>query len=544
MARSFNGTTQYIETSAGAMSGAAWDYGTVAAVLRKGSNFDYMSILCLGNGSGSDELDWEITDGNVMYYAIDSAPSFTNYALQGSYGSSTNYIFLCVTKASGTSTPRAHMYDYASATWTHADFGSVVTAGTRTTVTTVSIGRFSAASTDMFLGDIAIIGLFRHWNPGDAELEAVGMHTEVTKWLTAANRADKAGVWVLDQSDTAINVIDLTGGGANQSGQVAPGIATTSVPILGYGAITDLFVAAPAAGTNVSVPAPVLETETNNAPTLSSTAGVTPNPVLETETRSTPTVSATAGVTPNPVLETETNNAPTLSSTAGVTPSPVLETETNNAPSLSSTAGVTPNPVLETETNLTPTVGVVTNVDVPAPVLETETNNSPTVSANVSGSPVLETETNNAPTLSSTAAVTPNPVLETEQFGAATVSTTAGVTPNPVLETETRSNPTISTTADVTPNPVLETETNLTPVVTTPANATPNPVPEVENTNAPTFSTTANPTPNPVVETETFPSSTVDNGSGGPSYTGRRGGTTWIDEPWNNWPVEEEVLTV
>jgi hypothetical protein len=97
------------------------------------------------------------------------------------------YLF-AATKATGTSTPRFHMYRYSTSTWTHSN-GDIANASTDDVVANNRIGH--RAGTGYWDGNILIGGC---WDSQLADLAVEGLAFNKPAWVTAAPKE----AWRLD----------------------------------------------------------------------------------------------------------------------------------------------------------------------------------------------------------------------------------------------------------------------------------------------------------------------------------------------------------
>lgn len=252
MARSLaSASSQNFTMGPGAISATPFTYGTMAGIVRSATVGAWRNIVGLSITSGAfgSGCVMELDNLNKLYIVFDASECFTTATF-----AQTTWLFVAATKATGTVAPRAHVYDYAAGTWTHADFANTAANGTFLSNKMV-VGSFTDLTGDFLNGDIAAVGYFKQWVPTDAEIEACGLHISRLGWLVAAQRSAAAGVCLFDQSLTTMPVMDLTGGGANQTSTSAsvPGISTQSVPLLSYGApaISDVSAAAAAAAATI-----------------------------------------------------------------------------------------------------------------------------------------------------------------------------------------------------------------------------------------------------------------------------------------------------
>jgi hypothetical protein len=130
-------------------------------------------------------------------------------------------------KAAGTTLPRFHWLDMTTNTWTHENATGGIADSTTPVTPVTYIGRHRNVDST-FNGAINLVAV---WNRvlTDAEFEALSYG--LLPWYASAPAAG----WLLDQSATTQNVLDWTGGGANQTSLTGTGIDVNSVPSFSYG---------------------------------------------------------------------------------------------------------------------------------------------------------------------------------------------------------------------------------------------------------------------------------------------------------------------
>ena len=230
MARSFNGSTQGINTSAGALNGVPFTYGTLAVIFRWNTvPTDWMEFLSAGVSSG--DFFFGIDVGSNIVGSFDGTQqAFTTFTLTANVW----YCFI-LSKPTGTANMKLNVYDYSTMSW--ASHTSNVTAANPTgNLSAFYIGSYQNGF-EFFNGHIAALGLFRQWDlSADANAQASGLPFSRSAWFAGTAKADRSVIWLLDQSDTSMGLRDITGGGADQTGGTAPAISTLSVPLWSYGA--------------------------------------------------------------------------------------------------------------------------------------------------------------------------------------------------------------------------------------------------------------------------------------------------------------------
>lgn len=303
MARSFNGTSDRIDLTSGALpDSTAISYVAICrptALPTFGTRyaFGYYGANSCGIGPNT---------AGTFVMAIDGS-SYSNASITAALG---EWQLVAGTKAPGTTTPRLHRYLYSTGAASHADAASSL-AGSTTARTSLRIGSFYSGSSGYWAGDIAAIATYG-FDLTDEQVESMAF--SLSTWLAYG----PATMWVLDQHSTGQLVRDWTGGGANQSGGASgTTVATTSVPILGYGHPVLLSTREGATGGGT----------THNADaTLAATAGFTADAAVTRDGAS--TLAGTATLTGDTTVEA--SSTATLDSTGALTGTAAAETATTS----------------------------------------------------------------------------------------------------------------------------------------------------------------------------------------------------------------------
>jgi hypothetical protein len=223
MARNFAGTGDSIGCAIG---GCNLGYGTFAAILTRPVDTALTAVIGVQTSGSTNRMRLQInaTDELRMTHgsAVDS-PTIRVLAADG-------WVFVAAGKGTGTTTPRFHEYVYSTNTWIHEDGGA--TSADATVPGSdgfVRLGQ-NAGAAQSLQGDLLIAGYYAG-TLTDAQIESMAF--SLSAWLSAPNLA---GLWLLDQSLTTQNVIDLTGNGANQTTLVGTAVATNHPPVFTRGA--------------------------------------------------------------------------------------------------------------------------------------------------------------------------------------------------------------------------------------------------------------------------------------------------------------------
>lgn len=229
IARTLDAIDDRITLSIGAC-GVAFGPGTIAAICKSAADQATNDIMALMIGSSN-------SGGTGCRFRVLGTTQLADLKLGGSSASAPTiklltaegWCLLAVTKATGTVAPRFHKYVFSTNTWTHENSSTSI-ANNSAPSTTVTIGA-NVAAQDFFGGDIAIEGF---WNVvlADAQIESLAYN--LNAWWAPAQ---PKGLWLLDQAATTQKVVDLSGGGANESAITGTAVGTSSVPVFGYGGL-------------------------------------------------------------------------------------------------------------------------------------------------------------------------------------------------------------------------------------------------------------------------------------------------------------------
>lgn len=228
MARTFaESSTHHIDFSPGALTDSSLADRTFAVIMRLTTNVvsDNDTLIVLNESTDGNGCLFIDAGGNLglshTAFAQVAVSTFVTAAADG-------YVCLVGSKVSGTATPRFHQYIYGTNAWTHQNGNqSIVGDGAGATVS-CELGAFFGTF-DPLDGDIAVAAVFPTVLT-DAQTESLP-HS-----LMAWHSMSPLALWLLDQSAVGQAVIDLTGGGADQSAINGTTVATTSVPGFTYGA--------------------------------------------------------------------------------------------------------------------------------------------------------------------------------------------------------------------------------------------------------------------------------------------------------------------
>lgn len=140
------------------------------------------------------------------------------------------WTFIGIDKATGSTTPRCHIWKQASG-WTHQNLsGAIGNPVTASTSATVRIGEWQGGSTDNFNGDIETVVEYNGIQLTDGQWESVAF----SRWGILAKKP--TGLWELRQSEVKEKVPDISGTGMNESVREGTSVSTRSCPFYYAGA--------------------------------------------------------------------------------------------------------------------------------------------------------------------------------------------------------------------------------------------------------------------------------------------------------------------
>jgi len=240
MARGFDATDDVVTCALGAC-GFAFGPGSMAVLVRLGATTPAQHFMSVGlagntarygmNGSGADVFRAHIGTTQITAPTI----AITGGAWQ----------VLAVSKATGTVAARFHKYLYSTDAHSHENDDATV-ANSSAPTTNVYLGTDGTVTVDGLDGDLLIAAV---WDVvlSDAQFEALPF--SLAAWFAVQPK----GLWLLDQDTTAQKVLDLTGGGANETALAGTTIGTASVPVFGYEAPILIPTRAAAAGQTIAL---------------------------------------------------------------------------------------------------------------------------------------------------------------------------------------------------------------------------------------------------------------------------------------------------
>lgn len=201
MSRLFNGVSDQMLFASGASANLPTGAYTFAVLWKPNALHDGGIVNGLdANQNHHIEVNPEV-GGTVRV----SQTGFTTTSYAAYVG---QWALLVFTKPAGNSVVRTHLYRYDTATWAHADLGSI---NDQTAVTRFFVG-IHAGTAEFLNANLAAIGMWTGTVLADATLEASGMITALSNWVTLAPTT----LWRFNQDSTSVPVFDLMAGGADQ----------------------------------------------------------------------------------------------------------------------------------------------------------------------------------------------------------------------------------------------------------------------------------------------------------------------------------------
>jgi hypothetical protein len=222
VARSFDGTDDYIQVSPGVVTTCTANRTFVAIIRRAATGWDGIVSL---NTAADHGAAMGFEDPSTLILRIDGGAAYSGSSI--TVPTTDGWVLIASGKDTGTVVPRLHKYVYSTNAWSHANGTTSIGNGSYGTTDHITLGAHTNGS-DSLNGDIAVAGIFPG-NLTDTQVETLA--SSLPAWLSLAPQA----LWLLDQSATTQKVGDLTGNGANQTFLSATTVATSSVPVFNLG---------------------------------------------------------------------------------------------------------------------------------------------------------------------------------------------------------------------------------------------------------------------------------------------------------------------
>jgi hypothetical protein len=218
VARTFNGSTDKVSFGAGAAPTVDQSFTLVlqfratSVFIARPFGIDHSTVYT-GFSFQSNSLQAHILNGSF-------SPSSSIPLTAGAS------CLAAISKTSGLTAPRFHLYDYSSDSWVRGN-GSSTTSGGSNAVTGLIAG-CRADATGFYSGDIGAGAVYAAALSDD---QLSTLPYSFSAWLNLS----PAAMLLFDQSNASQAVIDLSGNGANQNAITGTTVSANSVPILSYG---------------------------------------------------------------------------------------------------------------------------------------------------------------------------------------------------------------------------------------------------------------------------------------------------------------------
>lgn len=146
------------------LGGFDWRWGTIAAVVHFPTLSGAETIVAFND---SNAADFYMNSSNSALRLYDGATGSDSLGPTISAG----VTYVCgVSKATGTVTPRFHVYTATTGVWSHSDGASTVADSAQTT--SIGIGSFADASaSDALNGELGAVAAWPSWSMSDQEFE-------------------------------------------------------------------------------------------------------------------------------------------------------------------------------------------------------------------------------------------------------------------------------------------------------------------------------------------------------------------------------------
>jgi hypothetical protein len=185
-----------------------------------------MAALYRGDSSAIDTIRYVIS--NVASTGTLSCSMYVNGSQKIQFGASAGtttvnedeWVIIAITKAAGTTTPRGHIYQGGS--WTHENHSSTAGNPASQAGGTVRFGDLVGIAYRSM--DLAVVAEWQA-NLTDAQIESMQSWDRAGNW-GAGSAPDPDGLWSFQQEDVTESVVDLTGGGADQTARTGTTVIT------------------------------------------------------------------------------------------------------------------------------------------------------------------------------------------------------------------------------------------------------------------------------------------------------------------------------
>jgi hypothetical protein len=170
-------------------------------------------------------LNTSASTGNVGEVAFVDSTNTTNGSV--TVVNADGWVVFVVTKASGTATPRFHLRKLTAATTTRGNGAGTLANGS----VIASTDRVEFGKDEYFNRSNGLIALAGIWNVAltDAQVDELWANLKTTDWRDNSGGTPLA-YWEFNQDSVTTAVVDLSGGGANETARTGTSVVTGDDP--------------------------------------------------------------------------------------------------------------------------------------------------------------------------------------------------------------------------------------------------------------------------------------------------------------------------
>lgn len=256
--RRFNGTADVITLGLGTAINTI-TFGTMAVLCRRTTNNTWNGPFCTRSSGADAEMYLDIAPSSAspasVLWCSFAAGQNNNNAF--TITAADDWVWVVITKATGSVAPRYHKYVMSTQTWTRGNGAGNIANATSPSGGSLQIGNVAG---DFFDGDIAAVAV---WTTA---LSDATLNTIPNNWVSGVLAASPQAAWLLNQASTGTSLSDAVGtanqtaitGTSVQSGTIANWSESSTTPISGTDtasgaeATVSLTAVVPATDTTVS----------------------------------------------------------------------------------------------------------------------------------------------------------------------------------------------------------------------------------------------------------------------------------------------------
>jgi hypothetical protein len=231
--RRFNGSSDVVTLSLGTLINTI-TFGTIAVLCRRTDNTAWNGPFCTRSSGNDAEMYIDIapssaSPANVLWCSFGSGQNNNNAF---TVTAADDWVWIVVTKATGSVAPRYHKYVMSTQTWTRGNGSGNVANATSPSGGSLQIGNVAG---DFFKGDIAAVAV---WTTA---LSDATLNNIPNNWVSGVLAASPQAAWLLNQASTGTSIADAVdsanqtalSGTTVQSGTIANWSESSSTPISG-----------------------------------------------------------------------------------------------------------------------------------------------------------------------------------------------------------------------------------------------------------------------------------------------------------------------